>query len=322
MEAGAAKPKEEEDAYHDAELLVEHDLKDKWEDWWVYLCNTVIYLAQWAYKSRVAQLARCFMVAAYICACSSVSVGWDTPYILHLKNGVFTATTILEDKGHQLVAYVLACLGSEFEYINCHHLPDMIVGWVMCMTAVLIACSPQPGVIMRRVFFLLTILFLLRSITIQITSLPDASPHCGDQFLGPDGAQKLQERTLARLMYRAYKFCAFPGRHKTCGDMVFSGNSFVSMFVGTCLCLWVQRLLLLPLLIHFNPTHTYRAYDDAHDMCNGLLVLLQCEESSHQRGLSVLACDRVHLHRGAVLHGLDITCRCLAHYRHLVTLEP
>ena len=59
-----------------------------------------------------------------------------------------------------------------------------------------------------------------------VTSLPDASPTCVAQFVGPSGEYK-KEAMFPKVFIRAFKFLMRPTAYVTCGDMIFSGHTTV-----------------------------------------------------------------------------------------------
>jgi hypothetical protein len=107
-------------------------------------------------------------------------------------------------------------------------LPDHFVDAMGACMVVFIVLHPKRFMILRRLMIIFAALNLLRSFTVIITSLPDASPECAKQFTEKGkGGYKDQglEEALSKSLKRAFLLVIQPGAHITCGDMVFSGHT-------------------------------------------------------------------------------------------------
>ena len=137
-----------------------------------------------------------FFVTGYLNALASAAAGWRTPNVRFLDlQGRETSANTLPDFGHDVVT--LLCkrvFGEEYEYIDMFELPDMFVAVFTPLCLIFIVLHPRRFMIFRRVFVIFGILNLLRSFTVVVTSLPDASPACHAQFKSIDtlGAYKSQ----------------------------------------------------------------------------------------------------------------------------------
>jgi len=78
----------------------------------------------------------------------------------------------------------------------------------------------------------MSLLYILRSVTVLVTSLPDASPACQQQFIDPYSGAYKRQAMFPRVFFRAAKLMEKPGKHITCGDMIFSGHACVMMMAA------------------------------------------------------------------------------------------
>ena len=188
------------------------------------------------YLSRLLVAIVLFFATGYINAVSAATAGWRTPHIqiLDYPDGkVVEGRYILPDLGLDMVQYAAEKI-LPVEWTNsdgCFHWtegPDVILQIHVALAVFLIVISPQRFKIIRRLFLIFAILNLLRAFTVIVTSLPDASPKCAQQWTDPKtGAYKARPIFPANL-WRAFKVLQF---HTTCGDMVFSGHATVMLLI-------------------------------------------------------------------------------------------
>ena len=109
-------------------------------------------------------------------------------------------------------------------------LPDHFVDWMGTFMVILILLSPRRFMILRRLPVVFSGLNLLRSFTVIMTSLPDASPECAKQFVragkGTSYKDRNFEEAVVKSFQRAWLLIIQPGKHITCGDMVFRYGQF------------------------------------------------------------------------------------------------
>ena len=135
-----------------------------------------------------------FFVTGYLNALASAAAGWRTPNVRFLDlQGQESSANTLPDFGHDIVT--LLCkrvFGPEYEYIDMFELPDMFVAVFTPLCLCFVVLHPRRFMILRRVFVIFGILNFMRSFTVVVTSLPDASPSCHAQFKNMDtlGAYK------------------------------------------------------------------------------------------------------------------------------------
>jgi len=136
-------------------------------------------------------------------------------------------TTTLPDIGHDIIGrFTREYLGTD--YIDWFELPDHFVSFMGTSCVIFVLLHPRRFMILRRLCIIFGLLNLLRSFTVIVTSLPDASPECAKQFTKKgQGSYKDQtlEVALATSLRRAFLLIINPSNHITCGDMVFSGHT-------------------------------------------------------------------------------------------------
>jgi hypothetical protein len=193
-----------------------------------------------AYLSRFGFSLLLFAATGYINALASVLAGFRTPKITILAPDWAADKTTLPDLGHDVVSAVGRVVWGS-EYMPWDGLPDKFIdGWLLA-TVMLIAAMPLRLLVLRRFFVVFACLNTLRSISVIITSLPDASPRCISQFGKEAGAYKdlswrwdFREGVLSPALWyslqRALLVLSDPAKYITCGDSVFSGHAtFMSM---------------------------------------------------------------------------------------------
>lgn len=99
-----------------------------------------------------------------------------------------------------------------------HWFPNSFVLAAQGLAGMLWIIHPKRFVILRHLIAVFTLMFLMRSITIIVTSLPDPSPMCTSQFSTEDGTYKTQP-IFPDSIIRAGKVLHELGQHVTCGDM-------------------------------------------------------------------------------------------------------
>lgn len=179
----------------------------------------------YAYLFRLAFALALLMITGYLNALSSNLAGYRNPQIKITGPHWAKGTTTLPDIGHDIISkFTLRYLGTE--YIDWFELPDHFVDWLGTCMVILIVLSPRRFMILRRLPIVFSGLNLLRSFTVIITSLPDASPECAKQFVrAGKGITSYKDRNLEeaviKSIQRAWLLVIQPGKHITCGDMVF-----------------------------------------------------------------------------------------------------
>jgi len=141
-------------------------------------------------------------------ALSSTAAGWRTPNVQLLDlNGKITSLNTLPDIGHDVVTLLCKQIfGPEYEYIDMFELPDMFVAVFTPLYLLFIVLHPRRFMIFRRVFVIFGALNFMRSFTVIVTSLPDASPSCHAQFEKIDtlGTSLSLSLSLSLLCCRTY----------------------------------------------------------------------------------------------------------------------
>jgi hypothetical protein len=176
----------------------------------------------------------CFFLTGFLNSLASASAGWRTPRIqlLDLDGKVIPGAT-LPDLGHDFVGWaggklLPATWMTPEGAVAWEDGPDAFVEVYMALVLVLLVFHPQRFKIIRRVLAIFSLLNVLRSFTVIVTSLPDASPKCDRQWTDPlTGSYKRKPMWPSNLQ-RALLL-----GHTTCGDMIFSGHT-------TCLVLAVK----------------------------------------------------------------------------------
>jgi len=128
-------------------------------------------------------------------------------------------------------------------------LPDMLVLTNMGAALFTVVMHPRSGLILRRILLIFAYLFLLRSVCVISTSLPDMSDHCQSQFqqMAPGGRGFYKTQPMlyhgsllgedfqwtGRVLIRGAKvvFLGAGMGHDTCGDLIFSAHT-VFLWMG------------------------------------------------------------------------------------------
>ena len=150
----------------------------------------------------------------------------------------------LPDVGHELCRPYFEHLEQLYGLHVIRHLPDAFVG-ILLLAVVLLLLLDEPHrrlVITRRIFVSLGLILCFRAYCVTVTSLPDMSPHCRQQFeksyywFGEQHVTGQYKRLpiFPKAFRRANKVFWNP-LEDTCGDLMFSGHT-----VG----LWVAWLTL------------------------------------------------------------------------------
>ncbi|GMI11349.1 hypothetical protein TrVE_jg4938 [Triparma verrucosa] len=181
-----------------------------------------------AYLSRLGFAILLLLITGYLNALSSNLAGYRNPQIKITGPSWAKGMTTLPDLGHDVISkFTLRFLGTE--YIDWFELPDHFVDWMGTFMVILILLSPRRFMILRRLPVVFSGLNLLRSFTVIMTSLPDASPECAKQFVragkGTSYKDRNFEEAVVKSFQRAWLLIIQPGKHITCGDMVFSGHT-------------------------------------------------------------------------------------------------
>lgn len=151
----------------------------------------------------------------YINLVTSSIAGYRTPWIQVLDlNGETTGKYSLPDLGHEILPF-----------IDFFELPNFVVEMQLYMFLALLTFHPKRFIILRRTTLMLGIIYLFRSITVLLTSLPDSSPICHAQFMDSVTGSYKKNRLYPTVFYRALKILKNGGGDITCGDMIFSGHT-------------------------------------------------------------------------------------------------
>jgi len=186
-----------------------------------------------AYLSRLAFSVMCLFCAAYLNSLASVVAGYRTPWIDRKDlDGKSTGQGTLPDIGHDLCSALVTAMGFDnaevdlWLEINGFLIPDTVVSIMASTTLIFVLAHPKRFQILRRTLIIQAFVFLLRSICVFSTQLPDAHPICQAQFTSPSGAYK-RKPMFPKAFARAWVVLWAHDEHITCGDMVFSGHTTV-----------------------------------------------------------------------------------------------
>ncbi len=88
------------------------------------------------------------------------------------------------------------------------------------------------SIVLRRVLFILAILYLLRAVTMSITTLPVANPqyYCSPQLNMTDHFEwwNFTKTIVSRVSHMSLGMgLSVNGRHSFCGDYIFSGHTIM-----------------------------------------------------------------------------------------------
>mmetsp|Transcript_8203 Transcript_8203/g.16559 ORF Transcript_8203/g.16559 Transcript_8203/m.16559 type:complete len:489 (+) Transcript_8203:26-1492(+) len=179
-----------------------------------------------AYLSRLFVSLLFLLTTGYLNALSSNLAGYRNPQIKIIGPSWAKGTTTLPDLGHDVIgSLTLRFLGTS--YIDWFELPDIFVSVLGTLTFLLLLLHPRRLLIIRRICIVFGLLNLMRSFTVIVTSLPDASPECAKQFSSTSSSYKNQPlpEAITKSLRRAFLLIIDPSSHITCGDMVFSGHT-------------------------------------------------------------------------------------------------
>jgi shingomyelin synthase len=180
-----------------------------------------------AYLSRLLAALAFLSVTGYLNAVSSNLAGYRNPQIKITGPSWAKGTTTLPDLGHDLIgSFTRRYLGTD--YIDWYELPDHFVNFLGTAVVIFLVVHPRRFLIIRRLALIFGMLNLLRSFTVIITSLPDASPSCALQFTSRSPSSYKDapiSEALFRSLLRGFLLIIQPSSHITCGDMVFSGHA-------------------------------------------------------------------------------------------------
>jgi shingomyelin synthase len=115
------------------------------------------------------------------------------------------------------------------------NLPDIAVLVVVPVTALVILMNKYRWIVARRAFFILSVIYLMRSVTMYLTILPIANDTV---FCSP----KSNETTAAVVLERVSLLLGgggmqISGQKSVCGDYIYSGHTAIL----TCACLFIQE---------------------------------------------------------------------------------
>jgi shingomyelin synthase len=175
----------------------------------------------WSYLSRLLFVFALMYFSLFLNSVSSSIAGYRTPWVQILDlDGRITGSVTLPDIGHDILPY------SGDAYFS---IPDRIVDICLIAFVALLIIHPKRFLIIRRTSVNMSLLYILRSVTVLVTSLPDASPACQAQFIDPVAGAYKRQPMFPRVFLRAAKLMEAPGKHITCGDMIFSGHGCAMM---------------------------------------------------------------------------------------------
>lgn len=171
--------------------------------------------------ARVGFCISSLVVGIFTNLVSSSITGYRTPWIQILDlNGKVTKKYTLPDLGHDILPYI-----DDFE------LPNSIVEMQLYMFLGLLLTHPKRMVVFRRSTLIMSIVYMLRSITVLLTSLPDSSRVCYEQFTDPLTGSYKAAKMFPTVFFKALEIFLNLGRDVTCGDMIFSGHTSVLILV-------------------------------------------------------------------------------------------
>lgn len=188
------------------------------------------------YAIRMGFVLFLFAVFSFTNCFFSCLAGYRNPNIDILGPQWATGTTTLPDIGHDIIGWFCSRYTSK-DYIDWFELPDIFVQILGISMGTHIFLHPRRFLILRRFLFLFSCLLFLRSFTVIITSLPDASPECAKQFLVNGSYKDHPEDAVVKSFWRALNMMQRPQDYITCGDMVFSGHT---SFLSLCMLVFNQ----------------------------------------------------------------------------------
>jgi shingomyelin synthase len=105
--------------------------------------------------------------------------------------------------------------------------PDVFVIIIVLMSMVVIGLHRHRWIVARRTFFILSVLYVMRSITMYVTVLPVAN---STVFCSP----KANYTSPGVVFYRVYELIGgggmqISGQKKICGDYIYSGHTAILM---------------------------------------------------------------------------------------------
>jgi len=203
----------------------------------------------WKYISRLLFSTTTLFCSVYLNLLSSSIAGYRTPWIHILDvHGNLTNSISLPDIGHDILPY-----------IDWFELPNYFIELNLYLFLFLFFFHPKKFQIFRRSTMILSIIYILRSYTVLVTSLPDASPLCYSQFTDPvHGAYKMN-KMFPDVFFRAFNILKSGGKKITCGDMIFSGHAsllillslsfqqycYPTLYFTYPICLYLKRITFI-----------------------------------------------------------------------------
>lgn len=100
---------------------------------------------------------------------------------------------------------------------------EVIIIASMCAVLILFVVHKHRFILMRRVFLMMGILYLMRSVTMFVTQLPVASE---TYYCSPQKNQTTPDVIVKRVLHLSAGFgLSINGKHTFCGDYIYSGHT-------------------------------------------------------------------------------------------------
>jgi len=168
-----------------------------------------------------------FSFSTYINCVCAVLAGWRTPNIrvMDITGTKELGTRILPDLGHDFFYVLEGWFGKD----NVQSLdPDFFITIAVQLWLFFTVAHPKRLQIFRRFFAVYGYILMHRAVCVIITSLPDSHPRCTAQFGSEKGAYKTTPM-FPKAFSRGLKLMMHPSQVVTCGDMIFSGHTTMTM---------------------------------------------------------------------------------------------
>ena len=143
--------------------------------------------------------------------------------------------------------------------------PDVLVIMSLLMTGSVILLHPHRWILARRTFFIIAVLYLLRSVTMFVTVLPVANKtvYCSPQVKS-SSVSLLASRVIELSIGGGMQIS---GLKKSCGDYIFSGHTVIMvtamLIVRECKWCGSRKILVLPLVGEVSLTSMTSIFADS-----------------------------------------------------------